>query len=992
MGVIITPMAAAQFGAYLANAPTYGSLALAVEEAGLEVIEGGLLAGRITVFSGGAATATSSATATALELAEASNLAASATEMSSAAVSLAASSSGSGYTLVGLTSMEMGAVAAAAAPLLGVALGATLYQSNPALWNKLSQKLLPFCYPGTTEIPMWIDIVKETGVFKLLVALGLIDALDEFFQEEGIGGDPGKGEATYTKYQGVTLQYAGACDYASPNAGRRVVTEGITDGFFYTTSLNVVVGISRVSQTVRYTYYGSQRTANITNRFLANDGNYYYKGSVGITYAEGTPSKNTFADDGQAADIYYNGNRWEGNYPEGTSQWTGDAPPEVLPWVQPIIVVPEPLGPDYQPIEEPVTPISPQILPELPPHEDPIPLPPHVDPDPETPVEPIQPTEPDYPPDEWPEEEPWPPVIPFPWPDPDPDPEHEWPEVMPWPLPEVPPSEWPTAPVWPTEVPIPQPWPYSPEDWPDEFDWPETPPEWWPIYPWPNTPERWPDEIPWPDEPPESWPDEIPWPLGPDGWPTEIPWPETKPDDWPDTIPWPNSPDDWPDTVPWPVPWPPEWPEGEPWPVRWPDGVPYPHRYPTPVPSPDPDRYPDPLPDPTGPDIDPRIDPSPFPDPRPNPYDPEPDPPSPVDDPSSPDPIPQTPEPYDPTPPPPEGDSPPYAPSPIIPLPFSSSTGLITVYNPTQAELLNFANWLWVTWEDATIEKVWNNPFDGVISLFELYCTPTVEGSKAIRSGFLTSPVVSNYISRYTTINCGSIGIPEYYGNYLDYAPYTKAFIYLPFIGVVELNSDDIVGHAVNVTYHIDEYNGSCIAQITVAKTIEINGSSVDYSNTFYQFSGNCAVELPISGGSQAAIKAGMLEAAAWGLGSVIGGVLGGSSLGQIGQGLAYGAASAVHSVVSAKSSVQHSGSFGSSYGAMGIKTPYITVVRPKQIQVPNYEVMYGFPAHKGVIIGQCSGFLRCREVHIHSSTASDEEKALIEQTLKEGVIIGDAT
>ena len=134
-----------------------------------------------------------------------------------------------------------------------------------------------------------------------------------------------------------------------------------------------------------------------------------------------------------------------------------------------------------------------------------------------------------------------------------------------------------------------------------------------------------------------------------------------------------------------------------------------------------------------------------------------------------------------------------------------------------------------------------------------------------------------------------------------------------------------------------------------------------------------------------------MLEAAAWGIGSVIGGVLGGSSLGQIGQGLAYGVASAVHSVVSAKSSVQHSGSFGSSYGAMGIKTPFITIVRPKQIQIPNYEALYGFPAHKAVIIGQCSGFLRCREVHIHSSTASDEEKALIEQMLKEGVIIGDS-
>ena len=62
----------------------------------------------------------------------------------------------------------------------------------------------------------------------------------------------------------------------------------------------------------------------------------------------------------------------------------------------------------------------------------------------------------------------------------------------------------------------------------------------------------------------------------------------------------------------------------------------------------------------------------------------------------------------------------------------------------------------------------------------------------------------------------------------------------MPFIGIVELECDDIVGHGINITYTIDAYNGSCIAQITVAKS--------DYENTVYQFSGNCAVELPLAG------------------------------------------------------------------------------------------------------------------------------------------------
>lgn len=332
------------------------------------------------------------------------------------------------------------------------------------------------------------------------------------------------------------------------------------------------------------------------------------------------------------------------------------------------------------------------------------------------------------------------------------------------------------------------------------------------------------------------------------------------------------------------------------------------------------------------------------------------------------------------------GNSPPTLFPPIGEWPSivpSGDSGLIHVYNPTPDEMIGFGKWLWVTYADATIEKIWNNPFDGVISAHELYATPAADGSDNIRSGFLVCPTVAPLVRvRYTTINCGSIAIPEHYANYLDYSPYSKAHVYLPFIGIVELNVDDIVGHGVNIAYHIDAYNGSCIAQITVAKK--------DYTNTVYQFSGNCAVELPLAGGSQAAIKAGMIAAAATGISSVVGSIASGvtGNIGGAVSGAAYGVAGAVSHAVSQKSSVQHSGSFGASYGAMGIKKPYIIIHRPIQKEVVNYNQEYGYPAHKRVVIGNCEGYLRVREVHVQSQTATDDEKALIEKKLKEGVFV----
>lgn len=354
-----------------------------------------------------------------------------------------------------------------------------------------------------------------------------------------------------------------------------------------------------------------------------------------------------------------------------------------------------------------------------------------------------------------------------------------------------------------------------------------------------------------------------------------------------------------------------------------------------------------------------------------------------------------------------------YGDAPLIPLPTPGDPtnvdggvgGLVSVYNPTYAELQAFSQWLWVTYADASIDKIWNNPFDGVISLHELYATPNKGARKYIKSGFLVSPVDSLTIpNRYSEINCGTAVFPEKYGNYLDYSPYSKALCYLPFVGIVELNVDDIVGHTVNIRYRVDSYSGACIAIIECAK------EGIDA--VLYQFNGSCSVQMPISGGTQANIKAAQISAGAWqnayhtagvvglaggiagGIGSLLTGNVGGAisglvnGIGSMASQSAFGSANATSQTVSAKSSVQHSGQFGESYGAMGNKKPYMILKRPVQVVVPNYQDEYGYQAHKYVTIGECTGYLRCRGVHVKSSRATNTEKALIEQLLREGVYV----
>lgn len=866
---------------------------------------GGTYIETVNLVSGGSPASVASATDTALELAQSSELTGSAKDLLSVGQGAMETGAGTGvYKTTTLLSLDVGVVGAAVAPVLGVALGAELYNNNPRFWTMLSEKLLPFCYPGTTEIPGWLDIVESAitpGVYEphVVIDRGVLTTMQEFLREQGIIDVPPAietGGSSLSNVNGlaplVSNQYF--LRFNSPVGGGgtvvmrywseivsgegRIITICRTDTWnfvtiaasatnsfvakncwiredspsnIHTNTLNTGSSSARSKtyngKTVRYSFVSSAWNANIIEQ-------------TGVNFKSGTDWTSYFNMDDIAWSMIYEFSE-NGEFVDGTSPWEGDTG-NLTAYDKPIVYMKEDPDNPGSFILESVGGIEIAVNKKK-----------------EDLTSQVELTKPEH----WPEGVDWPVTIEFPWPKPDWY-QGEWPETMPFPL-------------------------------------PNNRPDWWPdILPYPEKALNFYPSLDAEDNPNPNQNSDLTYPLKY----IEI----TEPGKSVDPVPQP-APD----------------------PVQDPGG--------SPSPDPNPDQS-------LGPQ------PEPQPQPLPQPVDPITTPVDTV------------------TPPPSNGESP----TPLIPeveLPFTSANdGLISVYHPTDAQLKAFASWLWVTYADPSIEKLWNNPFDGVIGLMEIYCTPTDDGTKSIRSGFLDSGVVSATVSRYTEINCGTVTIPEYYGNYLDYSPYSKCHVYLPFIGIVELNVDDIVGHAVNITYRIDEYNGSCIAQITVAKSTKVNDVDVDYSNTMYQFSGNCAVELPLAGGTQSAIRAGLIQAAAYGLSSVVGGIASGVS-GNIGGAisqLGYGAANAIGSVVSAKSSVQHSGSFGSSYGAMGIKVPYIVVTRPRQIEVLNYNQLYGYQAHAMVTIGSCSGYLRVREVEVKSTTASDEEKKRIEELLKEGVYI----
>lgn len=312
-------------------------------------------------------------------------------------------------------------------------------------------------------------------------------------------------------------------------------------------------------------------------------------------------------------------------------------------------------------------------------------------------------------------------------------------------------------------------------------------------------------------------------------------------------------------------------------------------------------------------------------------------------------------------------------PTPLPAIPSSVPTvdlGLAQLYNPTVAQLKSFSRWLWGAEFDLDqLKKLFADPMQAIIGLHAIYASPVEGGTSTIQVGYINSGVTSNVVKdMFTTINCGTVHIPESFGDVRDYNPYTSVDIYLPFIGMQQLNTDDIMGADVTVTYKVDVLTGACISLISV-KSSKVNG-------ILYSFTGNCAIQLPITSGNYMQAVASLISGIAK---TIVGGAVGG-----LGGALA-GAAGGISGLD--KTSVHVSGGLTSNAGAMGVKIPYITIRKPIGADAARYNEYYGFSTNKYVSLSQVSGFTRIKDINLSVAGATQDEQNEIITLLKEGVI-----
>lgn len=261
----------------------------------------------------------------------------------------------------------------------------------------------------------------------------------------------------------------------------------------------------------------------------------------------------------------------------------------------------------------------------------------------------------------------------------------------------------------------------------------------------------------------------------------------------------------------------------------------------------------------------------------------------------------------------------------VVQPPSEERVDFFTIYEPTNENMQKINDAIFINAGDGTTINV----LQYFSSYKKFYCKIPVAGYKQLKGGRYDFGEQAPYVKEHTiVVNCGSVEIPEQYHSLLDYSPFSRLTIYLPFIGFQELDDKLVVGHTLKVQYIVDVLSGRCLAQLYVDST-ELKSCIAEY------------------GGTIAADE------------------MFGSDNGYD----YYGAYELMTTM------------------QLGELSCYILIHTklPLEGDIVNYK---GLPTNEIVKVGDVTGFVKYSSIHVDGMTATDSEKSEIENLLLSGVFV----
>lgn len=305
------------------------------------------------------------------------------------------------------------------------------------------------------------------------------------------------------------------------------------------------------------------------------------------------------------------------------------------------------------------------------------------------------------------------------------------------------------------------------------------------------------------------------------------------------------------------------------------------------------------------------------------------------------------------------------------------------VFNRTFAmnytNLAAFADWVWNA-DDNIFDQIveglkmlGENPLNGVIDVrlypFDVGQLINSGGAEYIKLGRVTSDVQGIKVSGTDNaiINLGSCTFTKHFKSYLDYSPYTEARLYIPYCGVIPIDTVEFMGHELSAKMIVDLVTGACTVLLYKDKIIT------------YTAQGVCGVSIPFTGTDSAAYAQSVLGSVFNSGVSLVGAKTISGALDSVG-GIMQGLATPTQYV--------QGGSPSPSCGNWAPQYAYLIIDRPKPIPPEDYGHCVGYACEIYDTLNNFSGFTVIDNPDLSGIGATETEKEEIKRLLQEGVYL----
>lgn len=348
-----------------------------------------------------------------------------------------------------------------------------------------------------------------------------------------------------------------------------------------------------------------------------------------------------------------------------------------------------------------------------------------------------------------------------------------------------------------------------------------------------------------------------------------------------------------------------------------------------------------------------------------------------------------------------------------------ASSGMYTKYLCNNALLDLLAEFFW---EDnigiQALKAVLGNPIDSIISLTTYpFALETLVPTTA------TTIYFGQYDSHFSAfsltkssfqIDWGTVTIPFFWGSFLDYSPYTKIQLYLPWgVGFVSIDPNEVVPWSSKNSYNkADFVNGTIrvVTNIELDKGACVHNIIGNNGRVIGSFGGVVGKQVPVTGSDNSARILAMMSAAissSAAVGMAAGGAVAAGKNLAYGKGMTMaeraegremignykssvgGAIQSLSGGLASPPSYPRAGSFSDATNTLGYQYPYLIISRPSQSVPQQYGRFMGYPSNIfHAHLGEVRGYTEVSSIHLDNISATANELDELESILKGGVLL----